>query len=65
MEKICDVFKIAKRIVKTNQDIISGPCIGNGDDVPAVSCEDKKISWRSYHEKPFIAGFAWDTNSLS
>ena len=59
------MFKIAKRIVKTNQDIVSGQCVGNVSDVPAVSYEDDKIYWRSYHEKPLIAEFAWYRNSLS
>ena len=38
----CDMFKIAKRMDKTNQDIIGEQCIRNGDGVLAVSDEDKK-----------------------
>ena len=47
----CDVFKIAKRMVNTNENMIAGHCIRNDDGVPAVSDEDKKIVWNSYHEK--------------
>ena len=44
-----DVFKIAKGMVKTDQNIIDEQCIKNG--VLAVSDEDKKIAWKIYHEK--------------
>ena len=47
----CDVFKIGKRMVKTNQDIIGEQCIRNDDGLLAVTDEDKKV--------------AWDRNSLS
>lgn len=38
--------KIAKRMVKPNQDIIGAQCIRNDDGVLRVSNEDK-IVWRS------------------
>ena len=63
-EQRCDVFKIAKRMVKTNQYIIDEQFIRNVG-VLAVSSEDKKIAWKSYHEKLLSTGFAWDWNSLS
>ena len=46
----CNLFKIAKRMVKTNQDII---------DV------EKKNAWKTYHEKLLTTEFAWDRNNLS
>ena len=46
----CDKFNITKRMVKTNQDII-GEHIRNKDDVLVVTDEDKKIAWKSYHDK--------------
>ena len=39
----CDVFNIAKKKVKTNQDIIGDQYVRNDDNVLAVSGEDKKI----------------------
>ena len=60
----CDVFKIAKKMVKTNQDIIAEQCIRNDDGVPAASNEDKKIAWNSYHEKLLNTEFAWDMSNL-
>ena len=42
-------LKIAKRLVKTNQDIIGEQCIKNDDGVLTVSDEDKKIACKSYH----------------
>ena len=47
----CGVFKIAKKMVKTNQDIIGEQCIKNDNGILAVKNEDKKIAWKSYHEK--------------
>ena len=58
----CDVFKIVKRMVKTNQDTVGEQCIRN-DGVMAVS-QSKKIAWKSYHEELLNAGFAWDRNIL-
>ena len=45
------MFKIAKRMVKTNQDSIVEHHFKNDDDVLAVINEDKKIAGKSYHEK--------------
>ena len=39
---------IATRMVKTNQDIIG---IRKDDDMSEISNEDRKIAWKSYHEK--------------
>ena len=41
----CDVFKIAKRMVETKQDIFDECSTRNDDDVLAASDEDKKIAW--------------------
>ena len=54
-----DVFKIAKRIVKTNQDITGEQCIRNDNGVLAVSDENKKIAWKSYHKKLLNTELAW------
>ena len=61
----CGEFKIAKRMIKTNQVIISEQCLRNGDVVVAVSDEDNKIAWRSYHKNLQKKEFEWDRNSLS
>ena len=64
MDKKGNVFKIAKKMVKTKQDIIGEECIRNGD-VLAVSDEDKKIAWKSYHKNLLKTEFAWNSNILS
>ena len=51
-------FKTAKRMVKTNQDIISHHCIRNYDDVLPVDDEEKKRVWKNYHEKLLNTEFA-------
>ena len=59
-----DVFKIAKEIVKTNQDMISEWAIKN-DGVLSVSDEDKKIAWEGYDGKLLNTVFAWDRKNFS
>ena len=61
----CDAFKITRGVVKTNQDVIDEQCIGNDDVVSAVSDEDMKLDYKSYHEKLLNTVFAWDESSLS
>ena len=56
-EQKCDVFKIAKRMVKINQDIIGEQCIRNEDGVMEFSDKNKNIAWKSYHEK------LWERNN--
>ena len=52
-------------MVKTNQDIIDVDCFRSYDGVLAVGDEDKKIAWKSYHEKLLNTEFVLDRNSLS
>ena len=58
-------FKIAKRIGKTNQNIIGEQCIRNDDGVLAFSDEDKKVTWKSLCESLLNTDFTWNGNSLS
>ena len=60
-----NVFKIEKRLVKTNQDIIGKQCIRNDDGVFTVSDKDKKIACKNYRERFLNTKSAWDRNSLS
>ena len=53
-----DVFKIAKRIVKTNQDIIGEQGIRNDNGVLAVS-DENKIARKSYDKKLLNTELAW------
>ena len=59
-----DVFKIVKGMVKTNQGITGQQCLRNGDGELAVSYEDTKIPWESYHEKLLNTVFVCDRNSF-
>ena len=52
------VFKIVKRMVKTNQDIIREKCIRNDDGMYVVNDEDKKVVYKSFHEKLLNTEFA-------
>ena len=58
----CGAFKIAKMMVKTNQDVIGEQCIRNDDGVLAFSDKD---SLESYRKKHLSIEFALDRNSLS
>lgn len=46
-----DAFKIAKSMIKTNQDMIGEQCIRKYGGVSSVSDEDAKIVQESHHEK--------------
>ena len=46
-----EVFRIAKAMVKSNQDIIGEQCIKGDSGRLAVSDKDKKEAWKSYYEK--------------
>ena len=48
-------------MVKTNQDITGEQRVRNDDGLLAVSDQDQKIAWKSYHEDLFT----WDRNSLT
>ena len=55
-------FKTAKRIVKTNQNIIGERCMINNDSVLPVSDEDKKIAQKNYRREFLNTEFASDRN---
>ena len=52
------VFKTAKRIAKTNHNIICEQCIRTGNNVLAVSDKNEKIASKNYHEKLLNTEFA-------
>ena len=52
------MFRIAKRMVKTNQVIIGEQYVRNDDGALAVSDENKKIAWKIHHEKLLNTKFA-------
>ena len=47
------MFKIAKKMGMTNQDIIGEQCIRNNYVLLVGIDEEKKIAWKSYHESLF------------
>ena len=59
------MFEIAKRMVKTNQNIFFELGLRDDDSVMAVSDAYKKMAGKSYNEKFSNTQFAWDRNSLS
>ena len=61
----CDASETAKRMIKTNQVIISEHYIKHGDGLLAVSDGDEKKAWKSYNEKLLNTEFTWDRKSLS
>ena len=59
-----EVFKIAKQIAKTNQDVVGEKCIRNDDGVLACSETEKKAAWKCYYERYLNTEFAWDRDNL-
>ena len=61
----CDLFKVAKRMVKYNEGITGEQFIVNDDSVLTGTQEDSKIAWKSYHKRILNTEFAWNLNRLS
>ena len=59
------MFKIAKKIDISNQDITGEQCIKNNYVLLVDRDEEKKIAWKSYHASLSNKEFAWGRNSLS
>ena len=59
-----NLFKYAKRIMRTNEDITGKQYIRNDDGVLVVSDKNEKMTCKSYHEKLLITEFAQDRNRL-
>ena len=57
-----EYFKIAKRMFKTNKDITGKEVVRKGD-VLVFSDEDKKIVWKSHHEK-HLSLCAWERSGF-
>ena len=60
-----EVFKIAKQMKKTNQDVVGEKCICNDEGNLASTVEEKKLAWKSHYEKLLNTEFVWDRDSLS
>ena len=60
-----EVFKIAKQMKKTNQDVVGEKCIRNDEGNLASTEEEKKLAWKSHYEKLLNTEFDWDRDSLS
>ena len=60
-----EVFKIAKAMVKTNQDIVGEQCVKNDEGKLAVTNDDKKQAWQSHYQRLLNTEFEWDRNTLS
>ena len=60
-----EVFKIAKQMKKTNQDVVGEKCIRNDEGNLASTEEEKKLAWKSHCEKLLNTEFDWDRDSLS
>ena len=46
-----EVFKIAKQMKKTNQDVVGEKCIRNDESNLASTEEEKKLAWKSHYKK--------------
>ena len=46
-----EVFKIAKQMKNTNQDVVGEKCIRNDEGNLASTEEEKKLAWKSHYEK--------------
>ena len=47
-------------MVKINHNIIGEQYIRNDNGIMAASHEDRRVAWKSYHEKLLNTELAWD-----
>ena len=59
-----EVFKIAKQMMKTNQDVIGEKCVRNDRNELAITDKEKLIAWREHYEKLLNEEFDWDKDNL-
>ncbi|XP_057306130.1 uncharacterized protein LOC130644510 [Hydractinia symbiolongicarpus] len=45
-----EVFKIAKQMKKTNQDVVGEKCICNDEGVLASTEEEKRVAWKNHYQ---------------
>ncbi len=58
------VFKIAKQIVKTNQDVVGEGFVRDDKGELALDDSAKKEAWRSYYSQLLNEEFDWDHENL-
>ena len=59
------VFKIAKQVVRTNQDVVGEGFVRDDNGELAISDSAMKEAWRSYYSQLLNEEFDWDHDSLS
>ena len=57
-----EVFKIAKQMTKTNQDIIGEKCVKDDAGELAFDDKSKKAAWKSYYNK--LLNTEFDLNEI-
>ncbi len=59
-----EVFKIAKQITKTNQDVVGVGYVRGDDGELALDDSAKREAWRSHYSRLLNEEFEWDHDSL-
>ena len=59
-----NVYRIARQMARTNQDIIGEKCVLNDDNELAITDEDKMKAWVQHYDRLLNVEFPWPKDSL-
>ena len=59
-----NVFRIAKQIDRTNQDVVGEPCVRNDAGALALTDEEKMAAWAEHYSRLLNVEFEWPRDEL-
>ena len=58
------IFKLAKQMDKTNQDVVGEKCVRNDAGELSLSDEEKMKAWVEHYARPLNVEFEWESDLL-
>ena len=58
------IFKLAKQIDKTNQDVVGEKCVRNGAGELSLSVQEKMKAWVEHYARLLNVEFEWESDLL-
>lgn len=59
------VFKVAKQMMKTNQDVVGEKCVRDDNGSLAFTDNAKKKAWKAHYQRLLNEEFEWNKDSLT
>ena len=58
------IFKLAKQMDKTNQDVVGEKCVRNDAGELSLSDEEKMMAWVEHYTRLLNVEFEWESDQL-